>query len=66
MGGLLLALGSFAAGSGLRPEGRKLTATQRKRRLRAVKLCTAQGPNCKVVERAGQPRDLTGVACVCH
>jgi len=35
------------------------------RRAKAEKICKAQGPRCKVVSRPGQPRDLTGVACVC-
>jgi hypothetical protein len=35
------------------------------RRAKAEKICKAQGPRCRVLKRPGQPRDLTGVACVC-
>lgn len=42
-----------------------LTPKQQARRARAEKMCKAQGPRCHVLRRAGQPRDLTGVSCVC-
>ncbi len=63
--GIALAVGAFAAGSKLRPQGRAYSARQTGRRSRAAKLCATQGPNCRVLERPGQPRDLTGLGCVC-
>ncbi len=63
--GILLTVGAFGAASKLRPQGRATTARQLERRARAAKICAAQGPTCHVQERAGQPRDLTGLGCVC-
>ena len=62
---LTISVGVGAAFAASSPHPRKYTSRQAARRTKAERMCKAQGPRCRVVSRPDQPRDLTGISCVC-